>query len=108
MEPFASAGAGPMAEARVKASIIAAIVANLMTAFLCLKVGKSARDLVGPGPLARSGKTHYLGSPARAANHCNSDCARLYHAFPLKFDPLRQRLRAKTREHAQTIIKELS
>jgi hypothetical protein len=96
-----------MAEAGIKASIIAAIVANLMAAFLCSKVG-AARDLGSAWPLGKVQEKHHLDSPARAANHCNSDCARLYNAFPLKFDPLRLRLRAKTCEHAQTIIKELS
>src|ERR1700679_2044302 len=96
-----------MAEAGIKASITAAIVANLMTAFLCLQVGKSAPIWVRPGSLARSRENATWPTPARAANHCNSDCARLYNAFPLKFDPLRLRLRAKTCERAQTVIKEL-
>src|ERR1700729_3689108 len=53
-------------------------------------------------------KAFHLGAAPRSrGNRCNSACARLYNAFPLKFDPLRLRLRAKTCERAQTVIKEL-
>jgi uncharacterized protein len=73
------------------------------------KVRKSARDLGSAWPVGKVREEHTTWTARGcAANHCNSDCARLYNAFPLKFDPLRLRLRAKTCEHAQTIIKELS
>jgi hypothetical protein len=42
-----------MAEAGIKASITAAIVANLITAFLCFKVGKSAGYLSSAWPLGK-------------------------------------------------------
>ena len=81
----------------------------LMTAFLCSRSGEVEPAIwVRPRPLGKVQRKHFTwSSPVRAANHCNSACARLYNAFPLKFDPLRLRLRGETCERAQTIIKEL-
>ena len=58
-----------MAEAGIKASITAAIVANLMTAFLCFKVGEvSPRSGFGLAPWQGPTKAFHFGAaPVRAA-----------------------------------------
>src|SRR3984885_3430703 len=97
-----------MANAGSEASITAAIIRTFMIVFLCSEWRSRLATWVRPGPLARSNESiSRKSSPIRAANHCNSDCARLYNAFPLKFDPLRPRL-LRIRERAQTITRSFS
>ena len=62
-QPFASAEVDPIAETGIKASITAAIVANLITVFLCFKVGKSAGDLGSAWPLGKVQENTSLGQP---------------------------------------------
>src|ERR1700688_3076208 len=95
-----------MANAGSAASIKAAIIGNLMLMFLMFSVAKSASDLGSASPLGKLPRKHLTGRLRPRGNRGNSACARVYNAFPLKFDPLRLRLRGKTCEHAQTIIKE--
>src|ERR1700722_19912793 len=97
-----------MANAGSEASITAAVMGNLMLVFLCLGWRSQPAIWVRPDPLARPNESISLWrSPRLRGNRCNSACARLYNAFPLKFDPLRLRLRGGTCERAQT-IKELA
>jgi hypothetical protein len=93
---LASAEGEPTVSAGSAVSIIAAIIGNLMLAFLMFYVAKSASDLGSASPLGKVQRKHFTwSSPRSRGNHCNSAYARLYNAFPLKFDPLRLRLRVE-------------